>query len=256
MNRDASKPALRKYGAPPYSVALVHGGPGGAGAMAPVARDLSATFGVLEPLIFDRSLEGQIEKLTQLLADQAATPTTLIGHSYGAWLSVIVAARSPELVEKLILVSSGAFTAEGAADIEAVRRSRLSEQERLESERLGLAFQSASPEDKEQIWLRYGEICLKSDGYSIFDTPNEVLPGGAAVFQSVWPEVAVLRDSGQLLKIEILGSVSLLRPHFLDLDSRGLNENTGQNRDSWSYRRLSRRTCGRLVHSNCKICVV
>ena len=126
---------------------------------------------------------------------------TLIGHSYGSWLSVMVAARSPHLVAKLVLVSSGAFTADGAADIELERRSRLGEEERLESERLGSAFESATAQEREMIWLKYGELCIKSDSYAPVDAPNEVLPGGAAIFRAVWPEVAILRDSGQLLKM-------------------------------------------------------
>jgi len=40
----------RKYGSPPYRVALIHGGPGIPGSLAPVAQKLSETFGVLEIL--------------------------------------------------------------------------------------------------------------------------------------------------------------------------------------------------------------
>ena len=45
---DAEK--VRLYGKAPYRVAVVHGGPGAAGEMAPVARRLGAACGVLEPL--------------------------------------------------------------------------------------------------------------------------------------------------------------------------------------------------------------
>ncbi len=41
---------IRKYGNPPFSVAVIHGGPGAPGEMAPVARELSSRWGVLEPL--------------------------------------------------------------------------------------------------------------------------------------------------------------------------------------------------------------
>ena len=40
----------RKYGSAPFNVAVVHGGPGAPGEMAPVARELSSFRGVLEPL--------------------------------------------------------------------------------------------------------------------------------------------------------------------------------------------------------------
>ena len=41
---------LRTYGNAPFKVALLHGGPGVSGEMAPVAVELSNTRGVLEPL--------------------------------------------------------------------------------------------------------------------------------------------------------------------------------------------------------------
>lgn len=40
---------LRKYGSEPFTVAVIHGGPGAAGEMAPVAKEISAYRGVLEP---------------------------------------------------------------------------------------------------------------------------------------------------------------------------------------------------------------
>ena len=50
---------LRKYGNAPFNVAVIHGGPGASGEMAPVARKLSSNWGVLEPLQTEASLDGQ-----------------------------------------------------------------------------------------------------------------------------------------------------------------------------------------------------
>ena len=44
------KQNLRTYGMPPFDVAVLHGGPGTAGGMAPLARELALRHGVLEPL--------------------------------------------------------------------------------------------------------------------------------------------------------------------------------------------------------------
>jgi hypothetical protein len=41
---------LRKYGNPPFRLAVTHGGPDAPGEMAPVARELSTFWGALEPL--------------------------------------------------------------------------------------------------------------------------------------------------------------------------------------------------------------
>jgi len=48
---------LRKYGKTPFKVAVVHGGPGAAGEMAPVASELVSVCGVLEPLQTASSLK-------------------------------------------------------------------------------------------------------------------------------------------------------------------------------------------------------
>jgi pimeloyl-ACP methyl ester carboxylesterase len=104
---------LRKYGKSPFSIVVVHGGPGAAGEMAPVAHELSFGSGVLEPIQTAASLEGQAEELKTVLENEGGLPVTLIGFSWGAWLSFIVAARYPTIIKKLILVGSGPYEEKG-----------------------------------------------------------------------------------------------------------------------------------------------
>ena len=82
---------LRTYGQPPFTVAVLHGGPGAPGSMAPVARKLAANWGVLEPLQTATSLAGQIEELRTVLRDYGHLPITLIGSSWGAMLGFMAA---------------------------------------------------------------------------------------------------------------------------------------------------------------------
>lgn len=91
---------LRKYGKAPFEVVVVHGGPGAAGEMAPVARKLVSICGVLEPLQTVASLKAQVEELKTVLEKNADFPVTLIGFSWGAWLSFIFTANYPEFVKK------------------------------------------------------------------------------------------------------------------------------------------------------------
>lgn len=58
---------LRIHGKAPFSVAVIHGGPGAPGHMAPVARELANEWGVLEPLQTAASLEGQVQELRDVL---------------------------------------------------------------------------------------------------------------------------------------------------------------------------------------------
>jgi pimeloyl-ACP methyl ester carboxylesterase len=100
---------LRKYGKAPFKVAVIHGGPGAGGEMAPVARELSSAWGILEPIQTATSLEGQVEELRTVLESDGDLPVTLIGFSWGAWLSFIVTAAHPSIAQKLILVGSGPY---------------------------------------------------------------------------------------------------------------------------------------------------
>jgi pimeloyl-ACP methyl ester carboxylesterase len=196
---------LREYGGAPFSVAVIHGGPGAAGEMAPVAHRLASSWGVLEPVQTAMSLEGQVEELKSVLEDNADTPVTLIGFSWGAWLSFIVAARYPAIIEKLILIGSGPYEAKYAGGIiEGTRLSRLDDKERTEVESLIRALNDAATEDKNSILLRLGILLSKADAYDpIGDVSGEfeAVDCRADIFQSVWPEAAEMRKSGELIAL-------------------------------------------------------
>ena len=100
---------LRKYGIKPFSAAVIHGGPGASGEMAPVAKELSIVCGILEPLQTSASLDGQLHELRTILKKHGNVPVTLIGHSWGAWLSFLLAARYPSLVKKLRLYGNSSY---------------------------------------------------------------------------------------------------------------------------------------------------
>jgi pimeloyl-ACP methyl ester carboxylesterase len=192
---------LRTYGKPPFKVAVIHGGPGAAGEMALVARELSSDWGVLEPLQTEASIEGQIQELRSVLAEKADLPASLIGFSWGAWLSFLVAARHPTLVKKLILVSSGPFEEKYAAGIERTRLSRLSEEERAEVEALFEILDNPTAQDKDQAFTRFGALFSKADAFDPKESESEVVRYEPDIFRAVWPEAAELRKSGRLLRL-------------------------------------------------------
>jgi pimeloyl-ACP methyl ester carboxylesterase len=204
MKRHDKAENVRTYGALPFQVAVVHGGPGAGGEMAPVARRLARHRGVLEPIQTARSLEGQVEELRDVLESQGDRPVTLIGFSWGAWLSFIVAARYPALVEKLILVGSGPFETRYVTQLGETRRSRLTEEERAEFERAIEALADPEGEEKDAHLARLGALTTKTDQYDPVPEeaePEDRLEVEGALFQSVWQDAAELRRSGALLEL-------------------------------------------------------
>jgi pimeloyl-ACP methyl ester carboxylesterase len=192
---------LRKYGGAPYKVALIHGGPGAPGEMAPVARELASELGVLEPLQTVGTLAGQVEELRSVLENNAALPVTLVGHSWGAWLGYLVAARHPTLVKKLVLVSSGPFEERYAQDIMTTRLNRLTAVERNEISVLTEKLNNPTTADKDTTMARVGELMSRADAYDLLQHKDEVLAVQHHVFQSVWNDAEELRRSGKLLQL-------------------------------------------------------
>ena len=195
----AAEATMHFHGKPPYRVAVLHGGPGAAGEMAPVARALARDgLGVLEPWQTAATVDGQVEELAATLRNEAAPPVILIGFSWGAWLGWMVAARHPDLVRKLILVGSGPFEASYAAGTLETRLGRLAPAERAEARALHDRLKEADRSDAELA--RYGTLLSKADDFDPMpeDTPVSCR---AEIFQGVWSEAAELRRSGKLLAL-------------------------------------------------------
>jgi len=191
---------VRFYGNKLYTVAIVHGGPGASGEMAPVARELASVTGVLEPLQTKDSVDGQVEELHQVLKENADPPVILIGHSWGAWLSFIFAARYHSFVRKLILIASGPYEEKYAEDIMPTRLNRMTEKQRAEVFRLSEIMNKPFIEDKDAAFARLGELITVADTYEPLPYRSEVLESRYDIYDPVWREANELRDSGKLLE--------------------------------------------------------
>jgi len=199
---------FRQYGSDPFRVAVIHGGPGAAGEVAPVARKLGETRGVLEPIQTAKTLDGQIEELRLVLEQNATTPVIFIGHSWGAWLSYIVTARYPEMVRKLILVGSGPFEEKYVKLITENRLRRLSQAEKEEYLHCVDILNTSGTPDSNVFLSRLGELAHKTDAYDPIEIPKDATdldfvddPG--EIYQGVWPEAVKLRRTGELLRLSV-----------------------------------------------------
>jgi len=192
--------AVRRYGEPPFTVAVLHGGPGARGEAAPVARELGRRRGVIEPMQQAASVEGEILELEGFLETHARLPVTLVGFSWGAWLGWLFAARFPSRVRKLVLVSSGPFDASYAAGISEVRFSRLTPDEQIEAGRLMDATDRPGTGEAEAAFARLGCLLERADAFDPMPEAAAPVDYRLELFQRVWPEAAELRRSGSLLE--------------------------------------------------------
>ncbi|HET8840150.1 MAG TPA: alpha/beta hydrolase [Ktedonobacteraceae bacterium] len=196
---------LRKYGSDPFRVVVVHGGPGAPGSVAPIARTLGQTRGVLEPFQTAPTLDGQIEELRLVVERHGTMPIVFIGHSWGAWLSALVTAAYPDLVRKLILVGSGPFEEDYVPLIEKNRFKRLSLPEQAEYIHLVDQLERAATPGSTASLARLGELSDKADSYDPLALPNDTpdlegMVNPAQVYRDVWSKAAELRATGELLR--------------------------------------------------------
>nr|MBN2277278.1 alpha/beta hydrolase [candidate division Zixibacteria bacterium] len=193
---------IRKYGRSPFTAAVLHGGPGAPGYMAPVARELACTIGVLEPLQTRDSLEGQIAELAEQLTANADRPVTLIGSSWGAVLALFLAARYGNLTDKIILVGSAVFDSDSSAKIEGVRLSRMSADKRRRYEKLRQEFILAPADKRDRVMAEWGHLLDQTDQYHPLPAESEALEVQYDLHTKVWTDFISWRDRPGALKAE------------------------------------------------------
>lgn len=192
---------LRLHGTLPFHNVFVHGGPGAAGEMGPVARAVSSRCGSLEPFQTAATLDGQIEELAGDLSAFADPPITLIGYSWGAWLAALTAARCPELVDKLVLISSGPFEQKYVPLMAQIRQARFTAEEWAEIEQIQARLADENAIDRPALFARFGALYGKADAYDpLPDGHQESASLNPKIYHSVWNEAAGLRQTGQLLQ--------------------------------------------------------
>jgi len=134
------------------------------GTLAPVARELSRTFRVLEPL--QRRSGGapltvarHVEDLHAVVRDRCrGERPAILGHSWGAMLALCTAAAHPGCARLLVLVGCGTF---GRASREALRAERDRRMDDRLRERLArLAVHVTDPDERLR---RMGELFLPID---------------------------------------------------------------------------------------------
>lgn len=190
----------RKHGEPPFRVALLHGGPGAAGEMAPVAQEISSTCGILEPFQTEHSIDGQVKELHDVLKQAATIPATLVGYSWGAFLGFIFTSRYPSLVSKLVLVSSGPFEDRYAPQIMQTRLSRLNTNDRSKLEALMKKLNSSSTINDKTLMPRIARLITIADSYDPIPEGLDIIDCRPDIYKAIWPEADKLRKSGKLLE--------------------------------------------------------
>ncbi len=194
----------RIYGKLPFISAAVHGGPGAPGSVSSLAKGLSKFGGCIEPLQSELTVKAQVEELAGQISARTKEPITVFGHSWGAWLTFLLAYTYPRLVRTAVLVAPGAFDASYVAQMNKRRLSRLSPDDAAEYSKIASMIQARTERVSDETLGRLGQLAGKADDYCVEKVPeNEDDPvrTDGAQFESIWNEASALRKSGYFINI-------------------------------------------------------
>ncbi len=190
----------RTHGKEPYKVVALHGGPGASGSLYDLCEEVGLKVGVIEILNQGLSIDEQVEEVFSVISSIEEQPVILLGHSWGAWLSIYYENAHPETVDKLILISSGPFETEYINHIEKTRTNRMT---RKAKEKLSEHFVKINDEDEFQAnehFAKAGQLISKLDSYEVdhvdLDDKQQV---DMKIYQQVWGEASKKRETGELM---------------------------------------------------------
>ena len=176
---------------------LLHGGPGAAGYVAPVARALADLFRVLEP--FQRgsgakplTVARHVEDLHELLASRRdPAPPAVVGHSWGAMLALAHAAEYPGDLRSLVLIGCGTFDEASRRYLTTTRDARMGVDLRRRIEQLDVEV----PDPDERLRMT-GEMILPAYSFELATTDLEIEACDARAHHESWDDMMRLQKEG------------------------------------------------------------
>jgi pimeloyl-ACP methyl ester carboxylesterase len=188
---------VRTYGTSGRCVAVLHGGPGAAGYLAPVARALAGSFRVLEPLqrgSGERPLTVRchVDDLHEVLSQAHGSGLpALVGHSWGAMLALAYAAAYPGQVAAVVLIGCGTFDTAARDELHASCDARISDELR---ERLRRLDEEIS--DPHRRLQALGDLLLPIYSCDPLTTELELTCCDARAHHETWNDMIRLQKEG------------------------------------------------------------
>jgi pimeloyl-ACP methyl ester carboxylesterase len=174
-------------------VIVVHGGPGACGSMAPVARSLADSFRVLEPFQSSGSstVAAHVADLHEVVTTCSSSTPALVGHSWGAMLSLAYAAAHPDSAGPIVLICSGTF------DLPSRDQFIINLSDRKKEEGARQRFERALqiPDPKERF-RELGKQTLELYSYDLVSTDSEIDESEPGNSSEAWDDMVRMQNEG------------------------------------------------------------
>jgi len=187
---------VREYGSSERYVFVLHGGPGAPGYMAPVCVRLGRDFKVIEPYqrpsgTVELTVERHIEDLAALIKSYTSKKVTIIGHSWGAALGLAFAAKSPKMVEQLVIIGCSTLDKQSRKVMEQIRSERTNPEI---AERFNQIEESY--EDQDEKLGAIGGLYQIIDSYELTRPPTGKFRCDTSAHTQSWADLMRLEDEG------------------------------------------------------------
>jgi pimeloyl-ACP methyl ester carboxylesterase len=208
---------VRTYGSSGPAVIVLHGGPGAAGHMAPVARGLADAYRITEP--FQRGSGGErltvarhVADLHEVIAACSNDRPALLGASWGAMLALAYAAAHPSSTGPLVLVGCGTFDPVARAAMQNTIAERMSGE-------IGAMLKSANDLDPNERLKASAEATTPIYCYDPLASPQEEDTIDARASKETWDDMLRLQTEGvypaafAAIKVPVLMVHGTFDPH-------------------------------------------
>jgi pimeloyl-ACP methyl ester carboxylesterase len=162
--------------------------------MAPVARELTSDFRVLEPLQRPSGSEPltvarHVADLHEVIeAHCAGERPALVGHSWGANLALAYAAEYPESASAIVLVCSGTWDQQARARMHEIMAERMTPALQTKLDEI-----SAEVTDADEALAKQAKIKNSLYEYDVLDEPDETIAVDANSNRETWGDLLRLQ---------------------------------------------------------------
>ncbi|MCG8405603.1 MAG: alpha/beta hydrolase [Phycisphaerales bacterium] len=190
---------VRRYGTSGPLIALLHGGPGAPGYLAPVARRLAEDFQVLEP--FQRgagderlTVSHHVTDLHELLQPHGGdSRPAIVGHSWGAMLALAYGALHSDSIGAIVLVSCGTFDPASRERMTDIREQRMGDTLKGRAARIMERY----PTNPDARLKAMGRLYQVIDSVKLIPHKDETDAFDARAHQESWEDMVRLQEEGR-----------------------------------------------------------
>ena len=205
---------IEEYGAGPKTIILVHGGPSLFGYMKSLGKQLAPNYKVIDYAqkgtyespgsSNELNIDSHIDDLAKIIKDNSSKgKVVLLGHSWGASLSLLTVAQHPDLVEKVIIIGTAPLEEKTADAFSENLNRKFLKSVKVKLEKLDRKLELAKT-DQDKNKLMQDRLKLIGPYYHLNPKTEELMPS------SNWNYVTFLNSIDSLWKKIDAGEIPAL----------------------------------------------